>query len=304
MTLKTVITEVCAFVGVRPPASTVMLAPQQDRTMWEMVQLANEMAQRIAYDTRDWTLLTKLATFNGPGFVLWATNTTYLVGTRVTDPDNGSAWQAAVAHVSGVGTFAADRTAHPTFWTGVGQTEFTLPANYKRMLLTSNVRSSAQPLQRLDFISDFDEWTERRMMNWTNTWGEWTLLGNQMLVAPPPHGPIPSKNVPAATISWPYLNKNCITLGGVNAGTLSDSFAGDDDTFNLPERLLKLGMIWQWEAYKGGTYAEDIANYEDALAMIAGADKPSPIIVGRLNLSTARQSYPYPTPTATETPYP
>ena len=29
--------------------------PYQDRTAWEFVNLANEMAQRIAYDTRDWT---------------------------------------------------------------------------------------------------------------------------------------------------------------------------------------------------------------------------------------------------------
>lgn len=307
MTLKTVITEVCAFVGVRPPASSVMVLPSQDRTAWEMVQLANEMAQRIAYDTRDWTTLLRTATFTNT-FGLWATGASYVVGTKVTDPADGASWQVAIAHTSGGGTFAADRTANPKWWTSVNQIGFLLPANYKRMLLTSNVRSSKQPSQQLDFVSDFDEWIERRLANWTtNAWGEWTMAGGQFLVAPPPSGPIiavppdPSKDIPAATISWPYLDKNCITLA---SGSLGDRFASDDDTFVLPERLLKLGMIWQWKAYKGGTYAEDIANYEDALAMVAGADKPSPIIVGRMNLSTARQSYPYPTPTAPETPYP
>ena len=32
-----------------------------NRTMQEMVSLANEMAQRIAYDNRDWTRLKKTA---------------------------------------------------------------------------------------------------------------------------------------------------------------------------------------------------------------------------------------------------
>jgi len=311
MTLRTVIGEVCAFVGVRPPASTVILQPQQDRTMWEMVNLANEMAQRIAYNTRDWTLLIRTATFTGPGWGMWGTGTSYAVGTKVTDPANGASWQAAIAHTSGTGTFADDRTANPKWWTSVGQAAFPLPANYKRMLLNSNVRSSAQPLQPLSFISDFDDWTELRLSNRTSSsWGEWTMAGGQFLVAPPPRGPViavppnPDKDLPAETISWPYLDKNCITLGPPNTGVLSDRFAGDDDMFNLNERLLKLGMIWQWKAYKGGTYAEDIANYEDDLSMIAGADKPSPIMVGRMNLSTARQSYPYSTPTAPETPYP
>ena len=44
-------------------------------------------------------------------------------------------------------------------------------------------------------------------------------------------------------------------------------------------------MIWQWKANKGSPYAEDLANYEDALAKVAGADKPSPILVGPRSVS-------------------
>jgi hypothetical protein len=32
--------------------------------MWEMVQLANEMAQRIAYNTREWQALREIAVFS------------------------------------------------------------------------------------------------------------------------------------------------------------------------------------------------------------------------------------------------
>jgi hypothetical protein len=246
MTLKTVIAEVCAFVGVRPPSGSVIVQPQQDRTMWEMVQLANEMAQRIAYDTRDWQLFRKTSTFTGDG-----------------------------------------TTA-----------DWLLPVDMKRMLLEANVYRSKQPIIPLSYVSDPDEWLQYELNNWQPAIasGSWIISGNKMSIRP--------VLAAAETAKFLYLHKNCITLGSPNAGVLSDRFAGDDDVFNLPERLLKLGMIWQWKAYKGGTYAEDIANYEDALAMIAGADKPSPIIVGRTNLSTARQSYPYPTPTAPETPYP
>jgi hypothetical protein len=264
MTVKTVIGEVCAFVGVRPPTS-LMVLPSQDRTAWEMVQLATEMAQRIAYNTRDWQLLYKKAT---------------LTGDWVVDPDGDP----------------------PTL---TGKKEFLLPADWQRMLLTANVYRSTNPTVSMTFISDADEWLQHRLQDWTDPYGEWTMMGNKMLVWPPLGGftpadpPTPSVN--PETVQFMYLHKNCITLA---SGDLGDRFTSDDDTFNLSERLLKLGMIWQWKAYKGGTYAEDIANYEDALAMIAGADKPSPIIVGRMNLSTARRSYPYSTPSASETPYP
>lgn len=242
MTLKTVITEVCAFVGVRPPASSVMVLPSQDRTAWEMVQLANEMAQRIAYDTRDWQLFRKTSTFTGDGTTV----------------------------------------------------DWPLPADMKRMLLEANVYRSTQPSVPMAYVSDPDEWLQYELNGWQPaTSGSWIISGNKMSIRP--------VLASAETAKFLYLHKNCITL---TSGGFGDRFTADDDVFNLPERLLKLGMIWQWKAYKGGTYAEDIANYEDALAMVAGADKPSPIIVGRTNLSTARQSYPYPTPTAPETPYP
>jgi DNA-binding IclR family transcriptional regulator len=54
MTLLSVVKDVCAVVGVLVPTS-VFSNITTNRTMQEMLALANEMAQRIAYDTRDWT---------------------------------------------------------------------------------------------------------------------------------------------------------------------------------------------------------------------------------------------------------
>ena len=47
MTLLTVVKDVCATVGVQVP-STVFGGIANNRTMQEMLALANEMAQRIA----------------------------------------------------------------------------------------------------------------------------------------------------------------------------------------------------------------------------------------------------------------
>jgi hypothetical protein len=54
-----------------------------------------------------------------PGAVAWANNTLYnTLGAVKFDADLGTFWNVAVSHTSAAsGTFAADRTAHPTFWT-------------------------------------------------------------------------------------------------------------------------------------------------------------------------------------------
>ena len=66
----------------------------------------------------------------------------------------------------------------------------------------------------------------------------------------------------------------------------------------LDDRLLKLGMLWQWKAQKGGPYAEDMNTYGDALTVAMGKDSPSPILVDRAVISkTVRVAYPYPVPT-------
>ena len=58
MTLLTVVNDVCAAVGVHQTTAVIANAAT-DRTMAEMLALANEMADRIAADTREWTILRK-----------------------------------------------------------------------------------------------------------------------------------------------------------------------------------------------------------------------------------------------------
>ena len=223
MTLLTVVRDVCAVVGVTAPTS-VFSNITANRTAQEMLSLANEMAQRIAYDNRDWVKLRK---------------TTTLIGDGTT-------------------------------------TGFNLPADFQRMLLTSNVWLSSSVLSPARFFPDTDQWLNRRARNYSDATGEWTIIGNQMQLWPAMGS--------AVTAYFVYLHKNCITLA---SGGLGDSFTADGDSFMLGDRILKLGMIWQWKAQKGSPYQEDLNTYADALTYLMGHDSPAPIIAGRAPVSSS-----------------
>lgn len=236
MPLLDVVKDVCLATGVAVPAS-VYTGISSNRTMQEMLSLANEMAQRIAYDTREWTKLRLVATCTGDG----------------------------------------------------SKQDFDLPQNFRRMLLTANVWHSQRPAAPMRFVPDTDEWIRRRMQGFTDSRGEWTMYGGQIHI-------VPTMGV-GETAQFVYLDKNCVTLAAGGRGT---AFSSDGDSFYIDDRLLKLGMIWQWKAKKGGQYTEDMGTYGDALTMAMGTDQPAPTIVGRSPVSAninATVAYPWPVPT-------
>jgi hypothetical protein len=234
MSILSVVKDVCQATGVAQPTS-VFSNLSANRTMQEMLSLANEIVQRVAYDTRDWTKLKKIQVYNGDGVT----------------------------------------------------TAFDLPANFKRMLLTANVWRSTSALHPMIFFPDLDEWIQRRALNHFSAWGEWTIVGGQILLWP-------AMGV-GVTATFPYLDKNCVALA---AGGYGDSFQADGDSFALDERVMKLGMIWQWKAQKGSPYAEDMGTFGDALVNAMGRDSPAPIIVGRTPISSGvNVAYPWPVPT-------
>jgi hypothetical protein len=124
MTLLTVVKDVCMANGVNPPSS-MFGTSTQPRTQAELLSLANEMAQRIAYDVREWRALKSIQTFT-----------------------------------------SADGTAD----------RYALPADFKRMLLTAQVYPSASTKTPLKFVPDANEWLLRRINNWQDGWGEWTII--------------------------------------------------------------------------------------------------------------------------------
>ena len=101
--------------------------------------------------------------------------------------------------------------------------------------------------------------------------------------------PAMGRSVRRATFA--YLDKNCVDA---RQRRLRRRFHERRRQFRLDERLLKLGMIWQWKAHKGSPYAEDMGTYADALGDAMGHDKPGADHRRRQASSSvnARVSYP------------
>lgn len=216
MAILDVIQDVCTVIGLTVPAGVF---GSTDREHVELKSLANEMAQRIAFDSRDWTRLKTLGTLTGDG----------------------------------------------------SAQSFDLPADYQRMLKKAALWPSASPYAPFAHYPDSDQWLGITVQNFQNLVGAWTMLGDQVLIKPA----VPN----LSTVQFYYITNKIIKD---KDGSPKTTFTADDDVFRLNERVLKLGMIWQWKANKGRTYAEDMATYEDALAVAAGADKGSNILaVGR-----------------------
>jgi hypothetical protein len=250
MTVLAVVKDVCAAVGVSIPTS-LFSGLATNRTMQEMVSLANEVAQRIAFDTREWTDLKKIQIYTGDGVL------------------------AAPPPVG-------DGLMHGTI-------AFNLPADYRRLLLNSNVWRSTSALTPMLFVPNTDEWLQRRAQGIFSVGGEWTIIGGQMLI-----WPVMGVGV---TATYAYLQRNSVAL---SSGGFGDSFLNDTDSFVLDERLLKLGMIWSWKAAKGSPYAEDMATYNDALAFAMGSDAPAPILMRqgvKSQVITSGIAYPFPVQT-------
>lgn len=354
MTLLTVVRDVCAAVGVDIPTS-VFSGINTNRTMAEMLALANEMAQRIASNTRDWTRLRAVATFTGdgvkPSFPLpanfkrllltsnvwrststlypmrfipdhdqwlqhflrgyhdprgewiiindqiyiapimsgppppppppinWAYATLYPIGAQARDTDGMTIWSCLISHTSPAsGTFAANRTSNPGFWAQIVDPN-PLPWAYTTWYeIGARARDTADNTVWSCLIRHLTPASGTFAANRVTNPGFWAQ--------------IITTAIPTTTATFLYLDKNCINLASSGRG---DAFMNDGDTFVLDERLLRLGMTWQWKALKGSPYAEDMSNYETALAVVSGADVPAPIIIGRLPISAAvNASYPFP----------
>lgn len=148
---------------------------------------------------------------------------------------------------------------------------FPFPSDYRRMLKKARLWPSSSPYSTLTHYPDTDTWLGMQVQDFRPTIGGWTIIGDRVYIDPP----LPS----ASTVKFYYLSN--LIIKALNGPTKAE-FTLDTDTFRLNERVLKLGIIWQWRANKGLPYAEDLATYEDALAMLEGSDKGSNILtIGR-----------------------
>lgn len=162
--------------------------------------------------------------------------------------------------------------------TGDGaSTSFPLPSDYDRMpekatIITNWLSTS------LAMVKDLDQWLYFQSRPNIGVPGYWILLNNAIQIQPP----FPNGN----TASFYYLT-NQIVSGN------KTSFTVDADTFLLPERLLKLAIIWRWRQLKRLEYSEDMSNFEIALSEEISRERgPRVVEVGRSRLKGDSAPYP------------
>jgi hypothetical protein len=200
----------------------------------------------------------------------------------------------------------AERIQHAYDWQRVKRTQtytgdgtttsFALPSDYSRMAAgkpnAALVRSSST--LRVEQVQDHDDWLDMQVRNWTPACLSWTILGGMMQFYPAPAA--------GEVLKWHYISTLYVRSSGTSVsdffpldlpydfadgdefGTRKAAFTEDGDFFQLDDRLLRLGMIWQWNANKGLPYAEDMQNYELHLAQRINKD------IGRRGFGIGRRS--------------
>lgn len=179
-------------------------------------------------------------------------------------------------------------------------TAFALPPDYGRMLKDGELFSLAwrnKPFRRAENES---EWVYLQQVASSASPGAWIILGGQMQIFPPmPVGEQASfyyisNNIVAENAGVVFGGSGGVliddrsnvlvddrgnSLIGFNTFLSKSGFTDDNDIFVLSERLLTLSLIWRWRSQKRQEYAEDLTNYETALATATGDDKGARILV-------------------------
>ncbi len=177
----------------------------------------------------------------------------------------------------------ADRIAQGHDWqslktlatiTGDGSTEsHALPVDYARMLKKAQVWSSSLETP-LSPISDTDEWLGLDVQSFDFVINAWTIYGDQIHIKP--------ALASGVTAKYFYISDRIVAPA---SGSNTSAFTTDTDTFRLSERLLTLGMIWQWRAHKGLPYQEDVETFEALKETLVSDDKGSRMVrLGKVRL--------------------
>lgn len=63
-----------------------------------------------------------------------------------------------------------------------------------------------------------------------------------------------------------------------NVGTEQAAWAADTDVGILPERLMRMGLVWRWREVKGLDYLGREASYHEAVTQAIIDEKPAPVL--------------------------
>lgn len=159
---------------------------------------------------------------------------------------------------------------HKIIGNGVDET-YPLPDDYDHMAQTSQIWCSDMPQGPLEQVGSLDDWMAMETMAIEPFFRRWLLQGQNITFRPI----LPDQS----TAQFAYYSRNVVKAQN---GTLKEYFDADTDTFVLPERLLTLGIIWNWKSRKGVDYSEEFSNFSEALAREVTRDQgPGTIIRSR-----------------------
>lgn len=160
-----------------------------------------------------------------------------------------------------------------------------LPDGYARMPKKAEVHSATWTRWRYHRVSDFDEWQDLQTFSGISNPGSWFIVEGKFQIFPA---------VPLGDQAKFYYQTGRFVRPA--SGADKAAFGADDDQFVLDERLLMLGLVWRWRHQKRMEYAEDMQNFEVALAQTISADKGARILTTGPSGARhdVRQSYPGP----------
>lgn len=139
------------------------------------------------------------------------------------------------------------------------ETEFSLPADYGRMLVKTDVQDPLNWVWGYSAYADINEFLFMEARGFQPNPGGWIIYADKMRFSPAPTG----------NAIFPYItNKWAVSSGSVAKAAFSD----DTDTFLLPERLLTLGLVWRWRENKKLDASGDQEAFIKALDEYASKD--------------------------------
>ena len=173
-------------------------------------------------------------------------------------------------------------TVEHTFTGDGSQTEFDLPPDYDRMVTDGQLWNS-RTNNPVDALS-LNEWLGREIRGF-DVYSAYTILGNKFRIRP--------TMAIGETCKMLYVKNTCVTGVANGVANHANCFTADDDVFLLPDRLLRLGLIWQWRESKGLDYAEDLENYNMALGEEVVSEAGAKVLTyGTSKISGFKTAYP------------
>lgn len=164
------------------------------------------------------------------------------------------------------------------------QTEFSLPSDYDRMLVNTEILDGLSWLFGYTHIPDMNEFIFLQERGYQPTPGAWAIFGGALNFTPAPAS--------GQTATFPYISKNWAVS---DTGALKPEFTADTDSFVLNERMLTLGLVWRWRQNKKLDYTGDDQAYADALSFHGSKDGGSNVIrrASRLRFGNVPIAWPW-----------